>query len=376
MSYRQAAVTGAATPIPRVARPLIGILPGEGIGPELMVCARKVLDAVASVSDLEPVIESAGPIGLESKRTCGAELSEQVIEFCGDTFARGGAVLAGPGGGRFVYDLRRRFDLYVKFSPIRPAPQLMKSARVKAQYLEGVDFVSVRDNIAGVYQGRSTLTRSPTEGRIARHEFTYTEAQVRRLVATGAKLAAARRGHVTLVVKAGGAPVISELWHGVAAEVCRSMNLELLVIDADHCAYRMIQRPDAFDVLIAPNLLGDILTDLAAVLLGSRGLSFSGNFSPEGGAVYQTNHGCAHDLTGADRANPAAQLLALAMLLRESFGLDREARRIETALGEVWSAGWRTEDLTVTGERAIGTRAFTERVAQAIAGRQAAMDIA
>ena len=133
----------------------------------------------------------------------------------------------------------------------------------------------------------------------------------------------------------------------------------------------MIQMPRDMDVVVTPNMIGDILADLGGALLGSRGLTFSGNFSPCGRAVYQTGHGAAFDLAGTGRANPAGQILALAMMLRESFGLDAEAAIIEHAVEEVWRGGWRTDDLcwsgTPAGVKRVGTRELTGRIAEAVA---------
>jgi 3-isopropylmalate dehydrogenase len=136
--------------------------------------------------------------------------------------------------------------------------------------------------------------------------------------------------------------------------------------DVDLMAYRLIQEPRAFDVIAAPNLFGDILADLGAVLLGSRGLSFSGNFSEDGAAVYQTNHGSAPDLAGLDQANPIGQIASLAMLLRESFGLAREAAWIEAGIGDVLRLGLRTFDILEEGTSLVGTAEMGERIASAV----------
>jgi 3-isopropylmalate dehydrogenase len=137
-------------------------------------------------------------------------------------------------------------------------------------------------------------------------------------------------------------------------------------MNADLAAYELIQHPAQFDVLVTPNLLGDILADVAGVLMGSRGVTFSGNFDANGRAVYQTNHGCAHDMAGTDVANPAGQILSLAMLLRESFGLVRAAGLVEDALAGVWRQGWRTADLAEPTCHVLGTRAMADRVAEQI----------
>jgi 3-isopropylmalate dehydrogenase len=133
-------------------------------------------------------------------------------------------------------------------------------------------------------------------------------------------------------------------------------------MNADRAAYELVRLPTQFDVLVTPNMIGDILADVAGVLVTSRGATYSGNYDPEGNAVYQTNHGCAHDLAGTDTANPAGQILSLAMLLRESFGLDSAAARIENALRQAWQAGWRTADVAATGCQVVGTRAMTQQV--------------
>jgi len=128
----------------------------------------------------------------------------------------------------------------------------------------------------------------------------------------------------------------------------------------------VIQHPQCFDVLVAPNLIGDIMADVAGVLVASRGLTFSGNYTPEGYGVYQTNHGCAHDLAGTDRANPAGQIFSMAMLLRESFGLNRAAALMEQALVRCWAEGWRTEDIVEPGCVTLGTRAMADRVVEQV----------
>jgi len=367
ITLMDAATGGDPVSSHRNTTPLIGVLPGEGIGPDMIEATLQVLAAVESVSDIKATIETGGSIGIESEAACGKALSNQVIDFCGDIFAGQGAILTGPGGGRFVYDLRTQFDLYCKFSPLKTHRQLNDSGRIRARFLDSVDIMIVRDNIAGVYQGACEETTSPTEGKQLTHRFSYSENQVRRLIEAGARLATSRSKKISVVVKNSGLPQISELWSEVATQVCKGFGIEVKMVDADHCAYQLIQHPRDFDVLIAANLLGDILADLGAVLLGSRGLSFSGNFSSQGHAVYQTNHGSAYDLMGQDRANPVAQIFALAMMLRQSFNLIDEAELIEQAVAKVWSQGWRTEDLAMSNHRVAGTKAFASLVTEAIA---------
>lgn len=345
---------------------LIGVLKGEGIGPEVIAAALRVLDCIAAISGKKFDLRQGGPIGRESEVQCGRPLSEEVVGFCKEVFQDGGAILCGPGSGRFVYDLRRRFDLSYKLSPLKPCPELYATTRLRPEYVQGVDVLIVRDNVEGVYQGCGQYRPSPTDGQVAEHTFRYTERNVRRLVEVAAQRARGRKGRLSVVIKDGGVPTVSNLWREVAAEVAAQHGISCSFINLDHAAYRLIQHGAEFDVLVTPNLCGDVLADIGAVLLGSRGLSFSGNFSSNGRAVYQTNHGSAYDLVGTDRANPVGQIYSLAMLLRESFGLHQEAGWIEEAVADVWRHGWRTDDLKESGCRSIGTRELTEQVVQSV----------
>ena len=345
--------------------PTIGVLPGDGIGPEVIAAALRVLAAVEETIGARFEIVRGGAIGEEAERAGDKPLPDSVTAFCADIFARGGTILNGPGGGRYVYDLRRRFDLFCKFVPVRPWPSLFRAGKMNPQALENVDLLIVRDNIGGVYQG-SWDTRLTPQGRRAEHSFSYDEASVYRLVEVAARAAARRRNRLHVIVKEGGIPAISALWREVGLAVARKYGVNAAVMNVDLAAYELIQHPDAFDVVAAPNLIGDILADISGVLLASRGLTFSGNYSPRGEAVYQTNHGCAHDLAGTDTANPAGQILSLSMLLRESFGMERAAALMETGLAEAWRAGWRTADIAEPGCRIVGTSAMAECVVDRI----------
>ena len=347
-------------------RHLIGVLEGEGIGPEVVHAALHALSALESIGPWRFEIRSGGPIGLTAQRRHGVPLTPEVVEFCETIFARGGAVLAGPGGGRFVYDLRRRFDLFCKISPLAAFPELAGACRFKSEHVRGVDCLMVRENVAGVYQGRWSEEQLPGVGRLARHEFSYSEADVRRIVEVAARLAGARRGRLAVVLKDAGIPTISALWSDCAADAANRHGVALEVINADHAAYHLVQHPRELDVLVTSNLFGDVLIDLGGVLLGSRALACSGNFASGVPAVFQTNHGSAHDLAGTDRANPFGQVLALAMLLRESFGLARAAELVERAVRAVWREGWRTDDIAEPGARLAGTREAGQRVAEAV----------
>jgi 3-isopropylmalate dehydrogenase len=355
---------GVALPLNQINRsPLIGVIEGSGIGPEVIAAALRVLAAVEQVTDLKFELRHGGAIGEEAEKHFGTALPESTARFFTEIFGRGGAILNGPGGGRYVYDLRKRFDLFCKFAPIRPWPQLARNVPIIANNVHPLDMLIVRDNIAGAYQGQWS-TRETESGKIAEHSFTYTSRQIQRLAAVAARAASARRGKMHVVVKDGGLPAFTALWREVSVAEATRHGVEAIFVNVDLAAYEFIRNPGQFDVVLTPNLFGDILVDITGALLGSRGVTFSGNYDPAGHGVYQTNHGCAHDLAGADIANPAGQILSLAMMLRESFGLGEAATLIETALGAAWQDGWRTADVAEPDCRVVGTRVMAEQVAQ------------
>ena len=350
-------------PAVSAGRRIVAVLPGEGIGPEVVAAALRVLAAVeASCSGVGFEVRTGGAIGRDAELLSGRALTDEVVDFCSDAFAAGGAVLSGPGGNRFVYDLRRRFDLFCKLSPLRPLQPLREAGRLRASAVAGTDVLIVRENSGGVYQGEWRETVG-ADGRVCEHSFRYTEAQVRRLLDAAVRLAARRSGRLCVVVKDGGVPTVTALWRDVGREIADRKGVEATFVDVDLAGYRLIQDPRSFDVIAAPNLFGDVLADLGAVLLGSRGLSFSGNFSSSGGAVYQTNHGSAHDLAGGGTANPIGQIASAAMMLRESFGMAHEAALVERAVDEVLRMGFRTFDVAEPGTTVVGTAELAERIA-------------
>ncbi len=350
------ALTGRrGTPANRVG---VGAFIGEGIGAEVVGAAVTVLRGVLEASGLELDLRYGGPIGRDGERECGNPLPPEAIDFCRARFAENAAILCGPGGGRFVYDLRREFDLFFKISPLQVANGLADASRLKPEFLDRVDILLVRENSAGLYQGD---WGEETKG--AHQRFGYTEIQVRRFLEAAARLSRIRSGRLTVVWKESGVPAISRLWQRCLDEIAKAEGVTASLVDIDLMAYRLIQDAAEFDVVAAPNLFGDVLGDLGAVLLGSRGISYSGNYAADGRAVYQTNHGAAYDLAGRQVANPAGQIFSAAMMLRESFGLDHEARAIEAAVRSVWSEGWRTEDVAVPGCRLAGTDERADRIA-------------
>lgn len=350
--------------------PVIGVLPGEGIGPEVMNAALRVLEAAGARESFSYSLRTGGKIGNESIRACGKALSDEVVEFCEAIFAEGGAILAGPGGGRFVYDVRVRFGLYCKLSPIWPSPSLDDTGVIRHRARTGIDLVIVRENMAGLYLGRWSTRTDPAVGDIATHEFEYREDQVARVIDVGVALAKARRGKLCVVLKESGMPSMSKLWLETLEERSAGHGLDTRVLEIDNAVYQVIADAANLDVVVASNMLGDIVGDCAALLLTSRGMSFSGNFGAPGVAVYQTAHGAAYDLLGAGTANPIGQIYSVSMMLRESFGLVAAAEAIEAAVERVLAKGWRTPDIASPSCQIIGTREMGERIADALTSEE------
>lgn len=349
---------------------VIGVLPGEGTGPEIISVTLDILEHISNFSAKQFDISIGGKIGLPAKIESGNALSQKVIEFCQLIFSRRGAVLCGPGGGRFVYNLRARFDLFCKITPIRPTAALDDIGAIRPGTLADVNMVIVRENTGGLYFGEWGTVVDIEKS--AHHRFEYKEKHVQRILAVAIALASMRRNKLSVVLKPDGIPSISELWQQKLDELAVNSGVDCQVLEVDNAMYQIIANARSFDVIVAPNMFGDILSDGASLLLGSRGLSFSGNFDSAGHAVYQTGHGAAHDLAGSDTANPIGQIFSLAMMLRESFGMHSQASAIESAIAETLRDGWRTADIAAPGSRVVGTREMGKRIGDKLKEKMAA----
>lgn len=347
---------------------VIGVFAGEGIGPELTASALNILRVIEECCSRQHrfQVRQGGAIGYESISLCGVPLGAGAISFCEGIFAAGGAVLAGAGGDRFVYDCRRQFNLFYKLNPLIPSSVPLAARRIKDEFLKKVDILVVRENLAGVYQGRWSLDQSSAGGLTAHQHFSYGEEQIDQVALVACQLAQSRRRLLTVVTKPNGIPAISELWLKSMRRHARESGVSLQEMEIDYANFALIQHPAQFDVVVTSNLFGDILADSGGLLLGSRGLCYGGSFSGDGAAIYQTNHGAAFDIAGQNIANPVAHLSALAMMLSYSFGMATQARWIFDAMDRVWRDGWRTHDLAEPNCITLGTREITEKIAAAI----------
>ena len=343
----------------------IGVFLGEGVGVEVVPVAMRMLGLLAGHSERKFELHEGGLIGLPAKAIHGTSLSGEVSDFSEALFARGGAMFCGPGGDRFVYELRRQFNLYCKFTPLEPLPELRAAGPVRPEIAAATDIVAVRENMGGIYQGVWEEDGAPG-ARVARHRFDYHEADVRRIMGVAFDLAATRRGHVHVVLKPGGIPSISSLWRSIAEEMARDAGIALGELEIDNAVYQLIADPGQFDVLVSPNMFGDVLADCGSLLLASRGLSYSGNFNDLGHAVYQTGHGAARDIAGKDIANPIGQIFSLGMMLRESFCWPEADAMLRAAVRETLRSGIATSDLVMPTHRVVGTAEFGDAVAASL----------
>lgn len=340
----------------------VGVFLGEGVGVEVVPVAMRMLGLLAGHSDRKFQLHEGGLIGLPAKAIHGTSLSPEVTDFSSNLFARGGAMFCGPGGDRFVYELRRQFNLYCKFTPLEPLPELRAAGAVRPEIAAATDIIAVRENMGGIYQG--VWDESGALGaRVANHRFEYKEADVRRIMGVALSLAATRRGHVHVVLKPGGIPSISSLWRGIGEEMARDAGIALGELEIDNAVYQMIADPGQFDVVVSPNMFGDVLADCGSLLLASRGLSYSGNFNDLGHAVYQTGHGAARDIAGKDVANPIGQIFSLGMMLRESFCWPQADAALRVAVRTTLRSGIATGDIAMPTHRVVGTAEFGDAVA-------------
>jgi 3-isopropylmalate dehydrogenase len=349
----------------------IAVIAGDGVGPEVTAEAVRVLRAVAASHDHEFELPEA-PFGGAAIDLCGDPLPPATLALC-----RGAdAVLLGAIGGpkwsspqapvrpeQGLLRLRRELGVYANLRPVTVHPALRAASAIKAEVLQGVDLVFVRELTGGIYFGAKT--RSPDA---ASDLCSYTVAEIERIVRVAARLARTRRGLLTSIDKANVLET-SRLWREVTERVVTAefpdIRLEHMLVDA--AAMHLIRRPRDFDVAVTENMFGDILTDEASMLAGSLGLLPSASLGDGSRGLYEPIHGSAPDIAGQGIANPTGAILSAAMLLRLSLGLAHEAAAVEAAVSAVLAAGLRTADIATAGEPATGTRAFGEAVVAALA---------
>ncbi len=346
---------------------MIALLPGDGIGPEVLAATRRVLDVVAP--DLEYETHLLGGAAIDAT---GDPLPTTTLDAC----ARAEAVLLGAVGGPKWSDprapvrpeqgllrLRSALGVYANLRPVRVTPALAERSPLREARVRGVDFLVVRELTGGVYFGSPRL-RDVVDGvPRALDTMVYTEPEIERVVELACRFASGRRGHVTSVDKANVLES-SRLWRETAEKVCGghpAITLEHQLVDS--CAMRLLTHAQSFDVLVTSNLFGDILTDEAAALTGSLGVLPSASIGDGTRGLYEPIHGSAPDIAGRGLANPIGAIASAAMMLRTSLGRDADARAIEEAIDRALASGARTRELG----GALSTDAMTDRILDELA---------
>ncbi len=352
----------------------IVVLPGDGIGREVTAGAVDVLRECARLFELEITTEEY-PVGGTAIDAYGEPLPRFVLEAC----LRSGIVLLGAvGDPRFdhlpahqrpekaLLTLRKQLGLYANLRPIQTFPELVDASTLKPEVITGVDILIVRELTGGIYFGEPRGLEARAEGRAGFNTEIYFDYEVERIARVAFEAARLRRRRVDSVDKSNVLES-SQLWRAVVSETAADYpDVQLGHILIDNCAMQLVARPRSFDVVLANNMFGDILSDEAAMLTGSIGMlpSASIGADPEGRTtgMYEPVHGSAPDIAGKDRANPLATIGSVALLFRYSLQRDDIARRIEQAVAAVLCEGLRTADIAPPGVTPLGTRAMTEAV--------------
>ncbi len=348
----------------------ICLLPGDGIGPEVVQAGRAVLETIASQHGHQFSFDEqlAGGAAIDAT---GNPLPDETITSC----EAADAVLLGAVGGpkwsdpsakvrpeQGLLKLRSVLGVFANLRPVQVLDELAAASPIKSELLKGVDLIVVRELTGGIYFGEKT--RSETS---ASDLCTYHTHEIERIVRVAAALARKRRGKLCSVDKANVLET-SRLWRETVdrlmADEFPDVELETLLVDA--AAMHLLSRPADFDVIVTENMFGDILTDEASMLAGSLGLLPSASLGESTRGLYEPIHGSAPDIAGKGLANPAATIASVALLLRHSLGLESEAQQVEGAIRSVIQAGGRTADIAAPGDKVLSTSAFTEAVIKAL----------
>jgi len=346
-------------------------LPGDGVGPEIVAAAKRVLDAAGRRYGYLLAYEE-GVMGGCAIDAFGTPMEDGLIERCKAC----DAVLLGAVGGpkwdttdphkprpeQGLLGMRKGLELFANLRPVKSFKALAHNSTLKAEVIDGVDMVVVRELTGGAYFGRHERT-----GDTAYDTMIYTEAEVDRLVEHAFILARGRRKLLHSVDKANVLES-SRLWRAVAIRVGeRHPDIELRHMYADNCAMQFIREPRQFDVIATENLFGDILSDEAAMLTGSIGMLPSASVGAGGVSLYEPIHGSAPDIAGKGLANPCATILSTAMMLDLSFAEREAARAVERAVETALEQGARTADIAASGETTLGTAEMTDAILAALA---------
>ncbi|MBP5607777.1 MAG: 3-isopropylmalate dehydrogenase [Lachnospiraceae bacterium] len=356
----------------------ITCIPGDGIGPEIVAQAKRVLEKVAEVYGHEMKFTDI-LMGGASIDACGEPLTDEAIA----TAKAADAVLMGSIGGDTntspwyklppekrpeagLLKIRKALNLFANLRPAVLYPELRGACPLKEEIsVKGFDMLIMRELTGGLYFGeRKTVEENGMKKAI--DTLTYTEAEIRRIAIKGFEIAMKRRKKVTSVDKANVLDS-SRLWRAVVNEVAKNypeVTVEHMLVD--NCAMQLVRDPSQFDVILTENMFGDILSDEASMVTGSIGMLASASLNDTKFGLYEPSHGSAPDIAGKDIANPIATILSASMMLRYSFDLDKEADAIDAAVDKVLKEGFRTGDIFSEGCKKVGCTEMGSLIAERI----------
>ena len=357
----------------------ITVLPGDGIGPDVVSEAVKVMNAVGGRFGHSFDAEY-GRVGGNAIDDFGTPLPDETVEMCRET---DGILFGAVGGPKWddpraptrpedgILAIRKSLGLFANLRPVKVYPQLINSSPIKPHLLEGVDMIIVRELTGGLYFGKPKRRWDTSRGRRGVDTLKYTEEEIERILRVGFDLAQGRRKRLTSVDKANVLET-GRLWREIATEVGKDypdVELEHVLVDA--ASMQLISNPAHFDVIVAENTFGDILTDEASVLAGSMGMLPSASLSglPKPGArrrpvsLYEPIHGSAPDIAGQGIANPIGTILSMASMLRYSLNLEAEAQAVERSVEGVLAEGYRTPDIAGDGGEVVKTTELGDVIA-------------
>jgi 3-isopropylmalate dehydrogenase len=340
--------------------PRIILLPGDGIGPEIIAPAVEVLRAVGADFEYEEHVFGGASIDAH-----GTALTEETLAACRGADA---VLLAAVGGPKWdttdpnkprpeqgLLGLRKGLGLFANLRPVKPLPALYEASPLRREIIDGTDLLVVRELTGGIYFGEKTRTADS-----ASDDCVYTRAEIERIARVAFRAA---RSHVTSVDKANVLET-SRLWREVVGELhaaeFAAIELENLLVD--NAAMRLVSEPTHFEVIVTENMFGDILSDEAAMLTGSLGMLPSASLGEGGPGVFEPVHGSAPDIAGQGVANPLAMFLSAALMLRHGFGMESEAAAVESAVDRALADGLRTPDLGGDAGTAQATQAVLEHL--------------
>jgi 3-isopropylmalate dehydrogenase len=358
----------------------LAVLPGDGVGPDVMAEGIKTLEAIGKKfgHDFELTHGLIGGVAIDAE---GTALSDDTLEMCKSK----DAVLFGAvGDPRYdaptakihpedgILAIRKGLGLFANLRPVKLFPQLNNSTPLKPEIVKGTDFIVIRELTGGLYFGRPKRQWTTTLGRRAVDTMAYSEQEIERIARVGFEVASKRKKKLISVDKAN-VLISSRLWRLVTSEVAKDypdVQLDNMLVDT--CSMRFIQSPTSFDVVVTENTFGDILTDEASTLTGSMGMMPSASIGgiPRVGSkiigLYEPIHGSAPKYTGQNKVNPIATILSVAMMCRYSLALEKEAQIIESAVNDVLSEGYRTYDIMSDGCVKLGTKEMGDIICKKI----------